>query len=222
MVQELETLRALLGQAEEEQLTLKHRVALLEQTLERSEREAAREVSGLWWVFLVTGIIWFIISLVVLRFDETSIDTVGIIIGVVFAVGCVNEFMTMAIQRGWRWVHALLGILFGLGAIWCFVQPEEAFWALASVLGFLLIFKGAADIIVSTMTREYNSLWGLGLAAGIEEDPRAIACDDDAAAEPLPRLVVERVRAQTLADAEAVRLVVQVDLNTPFVLHRTR
>ena len=91
------------------------------------------------------------------------------IIGVVFAVGCGNEFVTMAIQRRWRWVHALLGILFGLAAIWAFVQPEEAFWALASVLGFLLIFKGSADIIVSTMTREYNSLWGLGLAVGILE-----------------------------------------------------
>ena len=133
------------------------------------EREAAREVSGLWWVFLITGILWFIISLVVLRFDETSIDTVGVIIGVVFAVGCGNEFVTMAIQRPWRWVHALLGILFGLASIWAFVQPEEAFWALASVLGFLLIFKGAADIIVSTMTRDYNSLWGLGLAVGILE-----------------------------------------------------
>lgn len=134
-----------------------------------TEREAAREVSGLWWVFLVTGILWFIISLVVLRFTETSITTVGVIIGVVFAIGCGNEFAIMAVQKHWRWVHALLGILFGLAAIWCFWQPKQAFWALASVLGFLFIFKGAADIIVSTMTRDYNSLWGLGLAVGILE-----------------------------------------------------
>lgn len=133
------------------------------------EREAAREVSGLWWLFLVTGVIWFIISLVVLRFDENSIDTVGIIIGVVFAIACIDELMTMAVQKSWRVVHALLGVLFLLGALWAFIQPEEAFWALASVLGFLLIFKGAADIIVSTMTREYNSLWGLGLTVGILE-----------------------------------------------------
>ena len=133
------------------------------------EREAAQEVSGLWWVFLITGILWFIISLVVLRFDETSIDTVGVIIGVVFAVGCGNEFVTMAIQRPWRWVHALLGILFALASIWAFWQPKQAFWALASVLGFLLVFKGSVDIILSTMTREYNSLWGLGLAVGILE-----------------------------------------------------
>jgi len=133
------------------------------------EREAARAVSGLWWVFLVTGILWFLISLVVLRFTETSITTVGVIVGVVFAVGCGNEFATMAIQRSWRWVHLLLGILFALAAIWAFWQPKQAFWALASVLGFLFVFKGASDIIVSTMTRDYNSLWWLGLTVGLLE-----------------------------------------------------
>lgn len=59
VVQELEHLHALLGDADEQQLTLKHQIALLEQTLERSEREAAREkafllheqdtfIAGLW------------------------------------------------------------------------------------------------------------------------------------------------------------------------------
>jgi len=134
-----------------------------------SEREAEREISGLWWVFLVTGILWLIISLIVLRFDETSITTVGVIIGVVFAVACVNEFFTMGVLSGWKWLHGLLGVLFLLGALWAFIQPEEAFWALASVLGFLLIFKGAIDIVETTMTKDFNHLWGLGLAAGIIE-----------------------------------------------------
>lgn len=59
VVQELEHLHVLLGDADEEQLTLKHQLALMEQTLERSEREAAREkafllqeqdtfIAGLW------------------------------------------------------------------------------------------------------------------------------------------------------------------------------
>lgn len=133
------------------------------------EREMAREVSGYWWVFLVTGIIWFIIALVVLRFDERSVTTIGVIIGVVFAIACINEFVTMSLVRGWKWLHALLGILFILGALWAFIQPEEAFWALASVLGFLLIFKGTVDIVEAVMTKEFNALWGVGLAAGIIE-----------------------------------------------------
>ncbi|MFM8303756.1 MAG: DUF308 domain-containing protein [Actinomycetota bacterium] len=134
-----------------------------------SEREAAREVTGLWWVFLVTGVLWLIIAMVVLRFDETSITTIGVIIGVVFAIACVNEFLTMGVVARLKWLHAILGVVFALGALWAFIQPEEAFWALASVLGLLLILKGGLDIIAATMTKEYNSLWGLGLAAGIIE-----------------------------------------------------
>ncbi|MFA5884296.1 MAG: DUF308 domain-containing protein [Acidimicrobiia bacterium] len=134
-----------------------------------SEREAERQVSKLWWVFLLTGILWFVISLIVLRFDESSITTIGVIIGVVFAIACGNEFATMALVKTWKWLHALLGVLFALGAIWAFWQPKEAFWALASVLGFLLVFKGSIDIIEAVMTKDYNNLWGLGLAAGIIE-----------------------------------------------------
>jgi hypothetical protein len=43
IVDELEHLRTLLGEADEEQLSLRHRTTLLEQTLERTERDAARE-----------------------------------------------------------------------------------------------------------------------------------------------------------------------------------
>ena len=57
-----------------------------------------------------------------------------------------------------------------------------------------------------------------GLVSGIEEDVRAVAGDDDALSEPLARFVVEIMRAKALAEAEAVGLVVEVDLDAPFVL----
>jgi uncharacterized membrane protein HdeD (DUF308 family) len=37
------------------------------------------------------------------------------------------------------------------------------------VLGLLLILKGSIDIIEAVVTKDYNPLWGLGLAAGIIE-----------------------------------------------------
>lgn len=43
VVEELEHVRTLLGQADEEQLSLRHHASVLEQTLERTERDAARE-----------------------------------------------------------------------------------------------------------------------------------------------------------------------------------
>jgi uncharacterized membrane protein HdeD (DUF308 family) len=127
-----------------------------------------REVSKAWWLFLVTGILWFIISLVVLRFNDTSITTIGVIMGVVFLIGGLNEFLSMgADTTGWRIFHGILGVLFILAAIWCFVQPQEAFWALASVLGFLLLMLGTFEIIIAVSTKDVNPLWWLGLIAGI-------------------------------------------------------
>ena len=131
--------------------------------------EVLVEQSRRWWIFLVTGLAWFVVSLVVLRFTERSITTVGVIMGVVFVLGMCNELLRAVVGESWRWMHGLMAVLFGLAAIWAFVQPKEAFWALASVLGFILILKGTLDIIVSTAARAANDLWWLGLIVGLLE-----------------------------------------------------
>jgi len=77
--------------------------------------------------------------------------------------------MIASVGHHWRWAHILLGIFFIIGAIWAFARPFNAFWALASVLGLLLIFKGTLDIIAAVMTKDVNSSWWLGLVAGILE-----------------------------------------------------
>ncbi|HWW46198.1 MAG TPA: hypothetical protein VN180_14095 [Acidimicrobiia bacterium] len=40
----------------------------------------------MWWVFLVNGVVWLFVSGVVLRFTDTSITTVGVIMGVVLVL----------------------------------------------------------------------------------------------------------------------------------------
>src|SRR5689334_10119128 len=126
-------------------------------------------MAGPWWLFLITGIAWLIISVMVLRFTPASINTVGILLGVLFLLAGFNEFMIGSVGHSWRWAHILLGIFFIIGAIWAFARPFNAFWALASVLGLLLIFKGTLDIIAAVMTKDVNPSWWLGLVAGILE-----------------------------------------------------
>jgi uncharacterized membrane protein HdeD (DUF308 family) len=134
-----------------------------------SAERALWRAAGPWWLFLVTGIAWLIISVAVLRFTTTSIVTVGVLLGVLFLLAAVNEFMISAVRHTWRWAHILLAILFVVGAIWAFARPVNAFWSIASVLGLLLIFKGTLDIIGSVMTKDVNSSWWLGLVVGILE-----------------------------------------------------
>jgi len=126
-------------------------------------------MAGPWWLFLVTGIAWLIIAVMVLRFTPASVNTVGILMGVLFLLAGFNEFMIASVGHHWRWAHILLGIFFVIGAIWAFARPFNAFWALASVLGLLLIFKGTLDIIAAVMTKDVNTSWWLGLVAGILE-----------------------------------------------------
>ena len=138
-------------------------------SLGRRADAALWRMAGPWWLFLITGIAWLIISVMVLRFNPASINTVGILIGVLFLLAGFNEFMIASVGHHWRWAHILLGIFFIIGAIWAFARPFNAFWALASVLGLLLIFKGTLDIIAAVMTKDVNSSWWLGLMAGILE-----------------------------------------------------
>jgi uncharacterized membrane protein HdeD (DUF308 family) len=129
-------------------------------------RAALWRLAGPWWLFLVTGIAWLIIAVMVLRFTPASVNTVGVLMGVLFLLSAFNEFLVGSIRHAWQWAHVLMGVLFVVGAIWAFARPFNAFWALASVLGLLLIFKGTLDVVAAIVTKDVNASWWLGLVAG--------------------------------------------------------
>jgi len=144
--------------------------AMDERTAIRSRTRAALwRLAGPWWIFLLTGIAWLVLSWVVLRFTPASVATVGVLLGVLFLFGMLNEFLTASVRPRWRWLHVVMGIIFAFGAGWSFAQPYNAFWTLASILGLLLIFRGTLDIITSVDARDINSAWWLGMVAGILE-----------------------------------------------------
>jgi uncharacterized membrane protein HdeD (DUF308 family) len=144
--------------------------AMDERTAIRSRTRAGLwRLAGPWWMFLLTAIAWFIIAWVVLRFNPASVATVGVLLGVLFLFGMVNEFLLASVLSSWRWLHIVMGIIFAFGAGWSFARPYNAFWTLASILGLLLIFRGTLDIITSAAARDINSTWWLGMVAGILE-----------------------------------------------------
>jgi uncharacterized membrane protein HdeD (DUF308 family) len=132
------------------------------------ESMATREGARYWWVFLVSGILWLLIAWMVLRLNSTSIATVGVLLGVVFLFAAINEVGVAAMTpSGWKVWHYILAAIFFLGGLYGFFRPVNTFFALASVLGLILIFYGAFQIIEGIASRAVNPYWWLNLIIGI-------------------------------------------------------
>jgi uncharacterized membrane protein HdeD (DUF308 family) len=122
-----------------------------------------------WWIFLITGALWIVIAWIVLRFDYRSITAISALAGAVILLASAAElFMTIA-SPSWKWLHALLAVLFLATGIVCLVHPGSTFVWLAAFIGWYLLFKGIADIILSFATKDVNDAWWLGLIVGILE-----------------------------------------------------
>jgi uncharacterized membrane protein HdeD (DUF308 family) len=120
-----------------------------------------------WWLWLVVGVAWIIASLVVLQFDQASITTVGIIVGIMFAAASAQQFVLAAVADSLRWLWAIFGVLFGAAAIVCFISPENTFAALADILGFVFLCVGVWWTIRAFLLKAANSTWWLDLVAGL-------------------------------------------------------
>ena len=130
------------------------------------EQVYTESAAPLWWLFLITGTLWLVLSLVMFRFDITSAATIGVLAGIVFLAAGVIEFcMVAVVQSGWwKALNALLGLLLVVGGIMSFVHPSNAFVAIASVIGFMFLFVGILDLIVAFSDRV--GLWWVRMITG--------------------------------------------------------
>jgi uncharacterized membrane protein HdeD (DUF308 family) len=134
------------------------------------EREVVARAARWWWLFLLTGTVWFLVSIIILRFDYKSVTAISVLFGVVALFFGVNELFAIFATHGWwRILHGLLGVLFVAVGFASFIHPGDTFRALAAVISFLFIFKGTFDIVVSIATKDEVPVWWLQLVTGIVE-----------------------------------------------------
>jgi uncharacterized membrane protein HdeD (DUF308 family) len=122
-----------------------------------------------WWVLLVTGILWILIGLFVLQAHYDSAVAIGYLVGFWLFFAGVAEFVEMGAVVGWRWVHALLGVLFIIGGVGALLSPFQTFTILAALVGFFLILKGTFDFVIALALRDEVDLWWMSLVAGLIE-----------------------------------------------------
>ena len=134
------------------------------------DRQASEEAAGLWWLFLLTGIAWILVSLIIFRFNYTSVSSIAYLFGFVAIFFGVNEFGAIGgSSTGWKIFHGLFGLMFVVVGVIALINPFDTFEALAGLMSFFLIFKGTFDIVLAFATKSEIDFWWVGLIVGIVE-----------------------------------------------------
>lgn len=71
--------------------------------VESGPMQMARRLTGPWWAYLLAGIAWVLISVVILRFNIASVATIGLLLGALFLLSAVEEFVIGAVRPTWGW-----------------------------------------------------------------------------------------------------------------------
>ena len=137
-------------------------------SLENTAKRAAGNVLPPWWLFLITGIGWAIVGLIVLRFNYTSVHAISLLFGfVAIAAGVMEVVMTFVVPGWWKLLNGVLALAFIVAGVVAFIHPGNTFVALAAVFSFVLVFAGMFDIIMSIGSRHEIDVWWLQLIGGI-------------------------------------------------------
>lgn len=129
--------------------------------------EMVGAMSKFWWLWIVFGIIWVVISLIILQFRSTSLTTVGVVVGLFFFYAGIQDFVLAWMAEGWKWLWVIFGALFIIAGIVALVYPRNTMAGVADMLGFLFLLVGVFWIIEAFATREVNVLWWFSLIAGL-------------------------------------------------------
>jgi uncharacterized membrane protein HdeD (DUF308 family) len=140
----------------------------METSADASIPDPFRTISSLWWLWIVFGVFWIVVALVVLQFDQASITTVGVLIGIMFLLaGMQNFFLGTVAEGAMRWILWIFGVLFLIAGVISLINPEDTFAGIADILGFLFLLVGIFWLIEAFADRDANELWWFGLISGI-------------------------------------------------------
>jgi uncharacterized membrane protein HdeD (DUF308 family) len=91
------------------------------------------------WVLLIMGILWVLLSFLLLQFTYASITALSVLVGIVLLVAAASEIAWAFVAEGWKWLHGALGVLFVLGAVFAFVFHGYPLWWVGLIAGVIEI-----------------------------------------------------------------------------------
>jgi uncharacterized membrane protein HdeD (DUF308 family) len=137
--------------------------------LSDAEHAAVEGMARWWWLKLVAAACWLLLSVIVFRFDWTTVSAISVLFGVVMIGAAISESIAAVVSHGWwRIGFALLALACLVIGIVAFAHPGNTFAALAGVMSFYFIFKGGMTIAVATGMGGFGFSW-LTLLVGLAQ-----------------------------------------------------
>jgi uncharacterized membrane protein HdeD (DUF308 family) len=118
-------------------------------------------------LWLIAGALWILVAASILRFDDASVGTVGVIAGVMLLGAGFEYLLLPTIERGLRWLSYLFGGLLIVGGVVALANPGATFLALATTLGYTFVVIGVMWVVEAFLGRDYTNLWWFNLIAGV-------------------------------------------------------
>ena len=106
-----------------------------------------------WWLLPILGVAWIVLSVVILRFDYTTVAAVAVLFGVYCLAAAVTQMMIGAASSstGWRIAHGLLAALLVVAGVVALANFGATFVTLAAIISFYFVFRGCFDIVMALM-----------------------------------------------------------------------
>jgi uncharacterized membrane protein HdeD (DUF308 family) len=137
-------------------------------TLRDAMQTGVREVSAVWWWFVLLGVLWTWFGMFVLSYRVSSLAAVAAFVGVAFLFGGITQLAVASRVASWRWLFIVGGILGVAAGILTFVWPDITLYVVSILVAWYLIFFGIMHL-VGALAGPKVGYWWTGLLLGAAE-----------------------------------------------------
>lgn len=139
----------------------------METNLLRSIKEAIKH----WYIPLLVGLFFIIVSVIVFASPQSSLLTLSILFALSFLFGGLSEIIFSVVNsrqmENWGWSLAFGIITFIVGFL-LVIQPALSLSLLAFYIGFTILFRSVAAISFALDLKKYRiKYWGALLTLGV-------------------------------------------------------
>jgi uncharacterized membrane protein HdeD (DUF308 family) len=127
-----------------------------------------REMSRIWWWYLILGIAWIWYGMFVLSYRVDSLTAVAALVGVAFLFGGVSQLIVAGRVETWRPLYIVAGILAIAAGIMTFVWPDITLYVVSILVAWFLIVFGIMHL-VGALASPKVPWWWTQLLLGIAE-----------------------------------------------------